>query len=136
LGALVARLAVNVPTFEGDNVDPGQSSQIRATYRERFVYAATSVWCCACAGDPWRRRIRATRLLMVTNANKQAVQPSVSRPHAWLSGHPLARELVIVLIVKFMLLAGLWYAFFREAPVPEPSRLFAPVPAHHQEMPR
>jgi hypothetical protein len=73
---------------------------------------------------------------MVRNANKRAMQPSVSRPHAWLSGHPLARELVIVLIVKFMLLAVLWYAFFREAPVPEPSRLFAPVPAHHQEMPR
>jgi hypothetical protein len=73
---------------------------------------------------------------MPTNTEKLPMQPPHGRPHAWLSTHPLVRELGVVLIVKLILLAGLWYAFFRDAPAPEPARLFAPVASHQQETPR
>jgi hypothetical protein len=73
---------------------------------------------------------------MLTNSGKLSMQPPPGRRHARLSRHPLVRELGVVFIVKLVLLAALWYAFFRDAPAPQPARLFAPVAAHHQETPR
>jgi hypothetical protein len=70
---------------------------------------------------------------MLTNTGKLSMQPPAGRRHARPSTHPLIRELGAVLIVKLVLLAGLWYAFFCDPPAPEPARLFAPVAAPHQE---
>lgn len=72
----------------------------------------------------------------MTKASRHLLQPPLDRPPPRRGGHSLAREIVVVLVVKFMLLAGLWSAFFRGAPSPEPGRLFAPVPLSHQETPR
>ena len=49
---------------------------------------------------------------------------------------PLAREIIVVLVVKAIVLYGLWYAFFRMPAAPgmkmDPAavdhRLFAPAP--------
>jgi hypothetical protein len=49
---------------------------------------------------------------------------------------PLAREIIVVLVVKAILLFGLWYAFFRAPAAPgmamDPAlvehKLFAPAP--------
>jgi len=69
-------------------------------------------------------------------ANQHLTQPLITGPPARAGEHSLAREIVVVLVVKFIVLAGLWYAFFRGAPSPEAGRLFAPVPLSHQETPR
>jgi hypothetical protein len=62
--------------------------------------------------------------------------PLIGPRRAWSGMHPLVRELGVVLVVKLVLLAGIWYAFVRDAPAPQPASLFAPVTAHHQETPR
>jgi len=61
--------------------------------------------------------------------------PASGRPSRRLS--PLARDIVVVLVIKAIVLYGLWYAFFRMPAAPgmtmDPAvvahRLFAPTPA-------
>jgi len=62
------------------------------------------------------------------------MRPASGRPSRQLS--PLARDIVIVVVVKAIVLYGLWYAFFRMPAAPGMTmdaavvehRLFAPPP--------
>lgn len=44
-------------------------------------------------------------------------------------GRPLAREITVVLVVKLLALALLWFAFFRVQPPSDPARLLTPGPS-------
>lgn len=45
----------------------------------------------------------------------------------------LAREITLVLVIKFAALLLIWFAFFRAEPFIEPARLFLPGPSSDQE---
>jgi hypothetical protein len=73
---------------------------------------------------------------MLTKVSTTPTRAPIARWRAWLRARPLAREIGVVLIVKLVVLAGLWCAFFRDAPPPSPEKLFVPAPPRLQETTR